>query len=149
MLTYRGATMDDLDQVLSLMAGLYEHEHVVLDARVKSGVQLLLKNPVAGRVFLIEEGVQVVGYAVLTILFSLEFGGPCGFLDEFFILPEFRGKGYGREALNHFMQSAKQEGLSAVRLEVDRANSVARKLYDSAGFKAANRDFMTARLTEA
>jgi len=146
MLTYRAAEMDDRDLVLSLMSELYAHEKIELDARVQSAVSLLLRNPVAGRIFLIHHESELVGYAVLTILFSLEFGGPCGFLDEFLILPQFRGKGFGREALKHFMESAEKEGLVAVSLEVDRENPIARKMYDTAGFKATNRDFLTARL---
>ncbi len=147
MLTYRGATIEDLDAVLALMKELYTHEKIALDERVINAVTLLLNNPVAGRVFLIEYEGQIAGYAVLTVLMSLEFGGPCGFLDELYIVPGYRGNGFGRQALKYFMESAEKQGLLAVRLEVDRENTVAKKLYESAGFKAHNRDFMTARLS--
>lgn len=147
MLTYRGATIEDEELVLSLMQGLYDHEKIPLDDNVKRAVKILLKNPVAGRVFLIQNDFDLVGYAVLTVLFSLEYGGPCGFLDEFLILPEFRGKGFGREALNYFIESAKQEGLVAIQLEVDRENAKAKKLYESAGFFSQNRDLLKLRLT--
>lgn len=146
MLTYRAATIGDVDQVFELMAGLYEHEHIVLDDRVKQAVRQLLKNSIHGKIMLIEHESHIAGYAAITSFYSLEFGGSCTLLDEFLILPEHRGKGFGREALKYLMESARQEGFAAVCLEVDRDNPKARKLYDSAGFKAANRDLMVAKI---
>ena len=45
----------------------------------------LLAEPDRGRVWLVDVETESVGYVVLTFGFSMEYGGPRGFIDDFFV----------------------------------------------------------------
>jgi N-formylglutamate amidohydrolase/GNAT superfamily N-acetyltransferase len=78
---------------------------------------------------------QVCGYAILAYGFSLEFGGRDAFLDEFYIDEQFRGRGIGKAAPEAICQWARDTGLAAVHLEVEKANTSAKALYANLGFE--------------
>jgi len=141
----RRAGADDRDLLLALVRGLYECEHIPFDEeRAERALGGLLADPSLGGVWMIERtGAGPIGYAVLTLGYSLEFGGRFALLDELFIREEHRGAGAGRQALARIEQICRGLGLAAVRLEVDRTNRVARELYRKVGFAAHDRDLMT------
>lgn len=56
------------------------------------------------------------------------------YLDSLAVLPEFRGRGVGRELLKMGIEEGHQRGL-LVTLAVDPVNGRAQKLYQSLGFK--------------
>jgi GNAT superfamily N-acetyltransferase len=141
----RRAGADDRDLLLSLIRGLYECEHIPFDeARAARGLGGLLADPALGGVWVIgrRDG-DPIGYAVLTLGYSLEFGGRFALLDELFIREEHRGAGAGRQALARIEEICRGLGLEAVRLEVERTNRVAQDLYRKVGFEAHDRDLMT------
>lgn len=51
------------------------------------------------------------------------------------VLPEFRGRGFGKMLLNHMEETLKQLGSVQIFLEVRESNRSARNLYSSSGFK--------------
>ena len=56
------------------------------------------------------------------------------FLAHLAVLPEFEGRGYGRELLKHAEAKARASGLRRLTLTVDADNSRAINLYERAGF---------------
>ena len=58
-----------------------------------------------------------------------------GFIYGFGVLPDFRGKGYGREILSTALNILKQKGIEDVFLEVATENKNALGLYESCGFE--------------
>lgn len=50
------------------------------------------------------------------------------------VLPDFQGKGVGKQLLKKIMELAKEKGVKAMTLEVRESNIKARKLYESFGF---------------
>ena len=140
----RPAGTGDRDLLLSLMRGLYDSEHIAFDdARAARTLDGLLADPSLGGIWMIERDGRPAGYAVLTLGYSLEFGGRFAVLDELFILEEHRGTGAGRQALGRIEEIGRGLGLEAVRLEVGRTNRVAQELYRKVGFEAHDRDLMT------
>jgi ribosomal protein S18 acetylase RimI-like enzyme len=140
----RAAGTADLDVVLGLMRGLYASDHLEYEeTRARRALAGLLAEPALGGVWLMESGGGVLGYAVLTLGYSLEFGGRFWVLDELFIRDEHRGQGVGGQVLRRIEEMARALGLHAVRLEVSRSNGRARELYRRAGFEAHDRDLMT------
>ena len=140
----RVAGTDDRDLLLSLMRGLYDAEHIAFDeARAARTLDGLLAEPALGGVWMIERESRPVGYAVLTLGYSLEFGGRFAVLDELFVREEHRGTGVGRQALARIEEICRGLGLEAVRLEVERTNRVAQELYRKTGYEAHDRDLMT------
>lgn len=84
--------------------------------------------------FVIEEGGEAVGYAIVVPYFSNEFGGPIVYLDEFFVERAARGRGVGAAFLAWMIAWARREGLVRIELEVHDANEGAARLYARAGF---------------
>jgi GNAT superfamily N-acetyltransferase len=140
----REAGVHDCDLLLALMRGLYGAEHIAFDeARAERALAGLLADPGLGRVWMIERDGRPVGYAVLTLGYSLEFGGRFALLDELFIQEEHRGAGVGRRALAQIAEACRGLGLMAVRLEVGRTNRMAQGLYQKVGYETHDRDLMT------
>ena len=46
-------------------------------------------------------GAAVVGYAMTARSFSTEYGGPCLWIEDLYIMPEYRGHGLGSAMLRH------------------------------------------------
>ncbi|HEY5809052.1 MAG TPA: GNAT family N-acetyltransferase [Povalibacter sp.] len=139
----RAATPADLPALLELMRGYYRDDGLEFDAR-KSAATMgrLLGEPQWGQVWLAEVDGSAVGYLALCIGFSLELGGNDAFVDEVFVLPAHRGYGYGRRLLEFAAGQARESGICALHLEVDRANTSAQRLYDSLGFQRRDRYFI-------
>ena len=53
---------------------------------------------------------------------------------DIYLLPEWRGKGYGKQALDVINQQLALEGITETGLRVAANNSRAKKLYESLGF---------------
>lgn len=75
-----------------------------------------------------------VGYAITTKMFSNEAGGITLWIDEIYILKEYRSKGLGKEFFN-YLKTTLDTSIVRLRLEVERENEQAIKLYQNMGFK--------------
>ncbi len=142
-LTLRNATTNDTELLVSMISSLYAHEELACDALgMRRNVKALIEHTNFGQVLLINDGQNVIGYAVIVYFFSLEHGGLTALLDEFFILEELRGNGYGSVALNELFQFCEDKGLAAVQLEVLNENVHAKGLYTKKGFEVRDRSIM-------
>jgi ribosomal protein S18 acetylase RimI-like enzyme len=103
----------------------------------------LLGNAALGQVLLFEETGALLGYAVLTYGYDLEFGGRDGYLTELYLRPEYRGRGLGTWALAQIEQRAREAGVRALHLMVRPQNAPALALYRRAGFSEPPRLFLT------
>ncbi len=133
-----------LPEALALMARFYREEALEYrEKRARSALEQLLAQPDYGGFWFIEAGGHAAGYFVLTVCYSLEFGGRYALLDEFFVEAESRGAGIGARALARIGEEAARMGLAALRLEVDRFHPRLRAFYARAGFEPHQRDLMT------
>ena len=85
---------------------------------------------------------QIAGYAILTFIFSFEYGGKIAFIDELYIKESFRGKGIGKASIEFLKTEAAKLSLKLLYLEVEEHNLNAQKLYIAAGFEMHNRKIM-------
>ncbi|HEX4207205.1 MAG TPA: GNAT family N-acetyltransferase [Ktedonobacteraceae bacterium] len=53
----------------------------------------------------------------------------------FGVLPEYRGRGYGRQILEEAVRFIRKQSQKPIKLEVDTTNAVAMSLYQSCGFR--------------
>ncbi|MBQ9081170.1 MAG: GNAT family N-acetyltransferase [Clostridia bacterium] len=60
------------------------------------------------------------------------------FLSKFYILKDFRSKGYGRKAFEFMVNRAKEAGLNKIRVSVNKYNSSSIKVYEKFGFVCYN-----------
>src|SRR5256885_17046261 len=141
---FHPAAHEDVEELLLMMRGLYEHEGLPFDAEATRGaLERLLEDERLGRVWLIRSGASAAGYVVLTLGYSLEFRGRDAFLDELYLRPEARGRGAGKTALEFVEGVCRSLGVRALHLEVERANAGAQALYRKSGFVDHDRYLMT------
>lgn len=82
--------------------------------------------------FIIEYEGKTAGYALLAKTFSQEAGGIVVWIEEIYLLPEFRNKGIG----SAFLEFVKNEIPAArYRLEAEPENERAKALYKRHGFE--------------
>ena len=113
------------------------------EALVSKSFKYLLDHPERGRVWLLIVDEKPVGYIVLTLGFSFEFFGTDAFVDELYVLPDYRRRGFGLRAVQYLEAEANKLGVNAVHLEVDEGNDSAFELYRRMGFEDHNRFLMT------
>ncbi len=142
--TFKPASPADTELLLALMRDFYDLEHIeFVEADARRALSQILSDESLGRVWLIESGSEPAGYSVLTLGFSLEFKGRDAFLDELYLRAEFRGRGFGKRALEVAEAACRELGVRALHLEVERANVAAHELYRRSGFKEHDRHLMT------
>ncbi len=145
----RDATPSDRALLVELMAEFYAESGYPLNRqRAEVAFSELLADPGLGRVWLIEDSPGPVGYVVLTLGYSMEYGGRDAFVDDLFIRQGFRGKGSGTLALHSVRAACRDLGIRALHLEVGRENGAAQALYRRAGFKDTDRQLLTLRLAD-
>jgi ribosomal protein S18 acetylase RimI-like enzyme len=145
-LTIREATLQDEEVLLRMMRLLAEQEPGKIkfdEFAARATFRRFLSLPAFGRVWLLSETDLLLGYIVLTIGFSFEFHGHDGFIDELYIDSNFRRRGYGKQAVAFLEQKAREMGVNAIHLEVDRGNDPAFELYRRAGYEDHDRFLMT------
>jgi ribosomal protein S18 acetylase RimI-like enzyme len=141
---FKPATTGDIEALIAMMRELYAHDGSAFDdANARRALLGLIGDETFGRVFLIGVTGQVAGYAVLTFGYSLEFHGRDAFVDELFLRDEYRGQGIGKRALRFLTEVCAAEGVSALHLEVERANTAAQAVYRKFGFEDHDRYLMT------
>ena len=144
------ATSGDCPRLLELMARFYAEEgyRFKLQSTRKALAQLLADERF-GAVWTFRRQEEVVGYLVVTFGFSLEFKGRDAFVDELFVLEEYRGQGFGTRALRLAAAHCRRWGVAALHLEVEDGNDRAEALYTRKGFKLHSRRLMTRWLQPA
>src|SRR6266404_9284253 len=108
----RTATEADVPVILSLIRELAEYERAP-DAVVatETGLREVLFGPKRSAEVLLalEEG-EPVGFAVYFYNFSTWLGQPGLYLEDLFVRPSVRGKGYGRALLERLAKIARDRG---------------------------------------
>jgi GNAT superfamily N-acetyltransferase len=141
----RRARPGDADVLIELQREYYAEEGLTHGAANMRALRRLLREPRAGGVWLLEwaadgEGAtRAAGYVVLTLGWSLEWGGRDAFVDELYVRPVRRGRGLGALGLAAVEVAARRLGVRAVHLEVDATNDGARRLYERGGFRLRHR----------
>lgn len=96
-------------------------------------------EPLLRGTLIFEEG-RLAGYLYVTLCYSAEVGGTCVFIEEVYLLPEFRGRGLGRQVLEWIFTQYPDS--RRFRLEVTQMNQGAAHLYEKCGFQYLRYDQM-------
>lgn len=142
------AKPDDLPRLQSLVARFHAHEGIEQsDEDRAAALRPLLEGSPHGAAYLIGPRQGPVGYIVVSFGYSVEMGGIDGFIDEFYIRENVRGRGMGGEVLRSLMPALADSGVKALHLEVDRENLDAKRLYGRLGFEPREKyHLMTRRM---
>ena len=82
--------------------------------------------------YIFEDSGEVQGYAMVAKSFSTEFGKPCIWIEDLYIKGEYRGLGLGSRFLDYI---AKKYQNAILRLEVEKENERAVRVYEKNGFE--------------
>lgn len=141
------AGVDDIEQVLQMQEAFYAVEAYEFDrVAAAEALRSFLDTSTFGKLWLIVVNGQTAGYAALTLGFSFEYKGRDAFLDELFLMPEYRGHDIGARAVEFIVEQASLMGVKAIHLEVELKNDSGISLYRRYGFEEHNRMLMTRRV---
>ncbi len=92
----------------------------------------LMKSETYVQCYIFEEEGKRVGYALLLKTYSQEAGGEVLWIDEIYILPEFRSKGIGSKFFKFLKENT---NAARLRLEFCPSNKKAIEVYKRQGFQ--------------
>jgi GNAT superfamily N-acetyltransferase len=142
--TVRGAGSRDLDSLLPLVEAFQEFERIPFEIEsARRNLGRLLEDRALGQVLLAEQDDRVIGYAILTYGYDLEFGGMDAYLTDLFLADAERGRGLGQWLLGEVERAARVAGVQALHLMVAPHNHRAHHIYHRAGFHVSPRLFLT------
>src|SRR2546423_14070918 len=116
----RPAGVEDVPIILELIRDLatYERAPNEVTATEEQLVDVLFGERPAAEVLLAFEGESPVGFAVFFHNFSTWLGRPGLYLEDLFVKPEDRGKGYGRALLVERAKIARDRGCGRIEWAV-------------------------------
>ena len=138
---WRSAKTEDSERIVEMCRNL-NIEDPSEDSRsgemfVRRTLVELSANPVRGQAVVLEYDGMVCGYALLISYWSNELGGEVCSIDELFVEPSLRGKGFATQLITR-LQSPQNNlwpaRVVAVTVETHRTNTRTRDFYERLGF---------------
>jgi GNAT superfamily N-acetyltransferase len=124
--------VDDIAQFQVDMA--MESEGLALDSEhVRKGVEAVLEDETKGRYVIARIGGEVVGCLMITREWSDWNCCWYWWIQSVYVLPSYRGKGIFSAMYSRVKEMAREEGVSQIRLYVDKENIKARNVYQRLG----------------
>ena len=147
MITFQNLQKSQIDSIVSMMQDFYAIDNYPIHVEEsKQLFETFIANSNLGKAWLIYKGEEVIGYVILTFIFSFEYKGILAFLDELYIKKEYQGKGFGKQAVQFVQQESSQLNVKMLYLEVEQHNENAQKLYLAHDFEVHNRKILKHKL---
>jgi len=150
--TFARAGLEDVPAIAPLMAAFNQNEAIPWrpDTMVPA-LRHLLSEPALGVLVVARDTAtaELVGYALGTFGYDLEFAGADAFVTELYVAPACRRHGVGRALLDAIVKEIAEAGANAAHLMVRPENQSARALYARSGFREVPRLVMTKPLRAA
>jgi GNAT superfamily N-acetyltransferase len=131
-------TEQDVPVILSLIKGLAEYEKLSAEVTAtEDGLRAsLFGRDKAADVLIAWDGDTAVGFAVFFQNYSTFLGRPGIYLEDLFVLPEWRSHGHGRRLLAEVARVALERNCGRLEWAVLDWNEPALRFYRSMGAKA-------------
>ena len=130
------ARLQDIPTLIDLMAEFYGESGFPLPvANAQAAFTTLLSDARLGGAWIgwTDDG-EPTGHAVLTVCYSMEYGGLRGFVDDLFVRPAARGQGVAAKLLDALAADCAVRGVRALHVEVGPDNAIAQRVYARGGF---------------
>jgi GNAT superfamily N-acetyltransferase len=136
----RDATVADVPLILQLIRDLatYERAPGEVVATEEGLCEVFFGDEPSAKVLLAFADGQPVGFAVYFFNFSTWLGRPGLYLEDLFVKPEVRGRGYGRALLVHLAQIARARNCGRIEWAVLNWNEPAIEFYKKLGAAPMN-----------
>lgn len=143
---FRFATVEDVPEILRFVRGLAEYEHLS-DQVVATEEDLRdwIFEKQRAEVFFARVGAVNVGFALFFHNFSTFLGRAGLYLEDLFVLPEHRGKGYGGAILAELARIAVERGCGRLEWACLDWNQPSIRFYRSLGARSLD-DWTTYRV---
>ncbi len=143
------AQAEDVSILLSLIQELADYEKLSNEVVANETLlQYWLFEQKRAEALLLEVDDKVIGFALYFHNFSTFLGKAGLYLEDLYIKPDYRHKGYGKQVFKHLAQLALDRGCGRMEWSVLDWNAPSIQFYQSLGAKAMN-EWTTYRLTEA
>ena len=143
MIQYKTITSSDCEQISLLMEEFYQIDGYPFNRKMANQLfKEFIADDKLGKAWLIYHQNELVGYVILTFLFSFEYQGKIAFLDELYLRESARGRGIGKDTVRFVQDEAAKLSLKIIYLEVETHNQAAQKLYIANDFSFHPRKIM-------
>ncbi len=141
-MNFRNIQIEDKKILLDMMLEFY-HSPAVLE---KASTEVLQRNIddcisqlpfVEGFVF--EKDNVIIGYGMIALSYSTEFGGICIWIEDVYITKMYRGQGIATKFFN-YLENIYEDKIVRFRIEATKNNDIAINTYHKWGFK--NSDYI-------
>lgn len=147
MTTFKSLETSQIETITQMMQDFYAIDNYPIDIEVsKKLFQEFISDEKLGKSWLIYSAENLVGYVILTYVFSFEYKGRIAFLDELYIKVDYRGKGIGKQTIDFIKKQASNQNVKLIYLEVENHNQNAQKLYLANDFEVHNRKLLKHKL---
>lgn len=142
-LVIRAAHIQDSETIMILMRefAAYVDKSHLLETDVTTIEEEVFKKK-AARVLIAEADGYPIGYAMFYKTFSSFAGKSSLFLEDLYVTPLFRGKGYGTEMINVLSEIAQEEDCLRLEWRCLKWNKKAQAFYQSIGAKVMEDDLI-------
>ena len=143
MITFKLLENSDVEIIIKMMQDFYALDNYPIDVQTSRNLfETFISNESLGRCWIILNEKEVVGYVILTFIFSFEYKGQIAFIDELYIQATHRSQGIGQKTIDFIKTEAKNLDIKLLYLEVENHNEAAQKLYLKNNFEIHNRSLM-------
>ncbi len=147
MITFKPLKFSEIDIIIKMMQEFYAIDGYPIDVDItKKLFNEFISNENLGKSYFVYNDSEIVGYAIMTFIFSFEYKGRMAFFEELFINKSSRGLGIGKLAIDFIKQEAEKANIKMMYLEVENHNEIAQKLYLANDFVIHNRRIMKSPL---
>ncbi|MWC27625.1 GNAT family N-acetyltransferase [Paenibacillus sp. MMS18-CY102] len=152
MIHVQKAGLEHIAQMCELLTELFRLEkdftHSNQVDKYKAGLEMIIRHPDMGQLFVLLNGDSVIGMANLLFTISTAEGGRVITLEDYILAASERGKGYGSYFMQELVQYGRDHGFLRMTLLVDIDNEGAQRFYAGEGYQPSNMKCMRLNLDD-
>lgn len=148
MITFRKAERKDIDLILWFVRELAVYEKLVHEMKATPELyeKWLFEHHIAEVIFVLNDD-RPVGFVLYFYNFSTFVGKAGIYIEDLYVLPEHRGKGYGKALMSHLAKIAVEKNLGRMEWTCLDWNITSINFYKSIGARAMD-EWTNFRLSE-
>ena len=132
----RYMTAEDTECVFNMMREFYNSPALITtpsDEILKKNISDCISDLPFIEGYIFEDSTKMLGYAMIAKSYSTEFGGMCIWIEDIYLLPEYRHKGIATRFFKYIEKTYSKTAV-VMRLEAEKDNIKAVSAYRKNGF---------------